>query len=253
MPGIREERMNVTCPQCATVFRVDPAKVPERGVRARCSVCSSLIAVRRPPPAPPALPPEQSIVAVADAPVRPAVAAPVSPPPPPTVPMPSSPVVPPVAPSVPEVAPAAVPTPPSVPEPPPVPRSFGPAVGSSPVRSEAPAAPAPTFGPARDADAAPVGTPRSTGFSNPFLQRDTDPSVRARRLANSLASDLRSYYPEKRARGLAEGNLKALFAEEVRKSWEEYVAQVGEEYARSTPFFIQAMNEHLAEGRPVFG
>src|SRR5690606_9208715 len=47
-PAAREEAMNVTCPQCSTIFRVDPAKVPERGVRARCSVCSGLIAVRRP-------------------------------------------------------------------------------------------------------------------------------------------------------------------------------------------------------------
>ena len=31
--------MNVTCPNCATIYRVDPAKVPEGGVRARCSVC----------------------------------------------------------------------------------------------------------------------------------------------------------------------------------------------------------------------
>ena len=27
--------MNVTCPNCATVFRVDPTKVPEAGVRAQ--------------------------------------------------------------------------------------------------------------------------------------------------------------------------------------------------------------------------
>src|SRR3954471_14415801 len=39
--------MNVTCPNCATVYRVDPAKVPAAGVRARCSVCSAVFAVRR--------------------------------------------------------------------------------------------------------------------------------------------------------------------------------------------------------------
>ncbi|MBA3403998.1 MAG: zinc-ribbon domain-containing protein, partial [Gemmatimonadaceae bacterium] len=37
--------MNVSCPACATVFRVDPAKVPEGGVRARCSACGGVIAV----------------------------------------------------------------------------------------------------------------------------------------------------------------------------------------------------------------
>ena len=39
--------MNVTCPNCATVYRIDPAKVPETGVRARCSICSAVFAVRR--------------------------------------------------------------------------------------------------------------------------------------------------------------------------------------------------------------
>ena len=37
--------MNVTCPNCATVYRVDPAKVPEAGVRARCAVCSEILDV----------------------------------------------------------------------------------------------------------------------------------------------------------------------------------------------------------------
>ena len=37
--------MNVSCPQCSTVYRVDPAKVPEGGVRARCSTCGGVIPV----------------------------------------------------------------------------------------------------------------------------------------------------------------------------------------------------------------
>ncbi|HET7241082.1 MAG TPA: zinc-ribbon domain-containing protein, partial [Gemmatimonadales bacterium] len=39
--------MNVTCPNCASMFRVDPSKVPEGGVRARCNICSAVFAVRR--------------------------------------------------------------------------------------------------------------------------------------------------------------------------------------------------------------
>ena len=39
--------MNVTCPECSSVFRVDPAKIPLAGVRARCSVCGGVIAHRR--------------------------------------------------------------------------------------------------------------------------------------------------------------------------------------------------------------
>jgi hypothetical protein len=88
-------------------------------------------------------------------------------------------------------------------------------------------------------------------FSNPFQQQD--PSTRARRLARALVSDLVVYHPEKRQRGLAEGNLKELFAEEIRKSWEEYVEQVGEELAGTTPYFSEALNEILAEGEQLFG
>ena len=37
--------MNVTCPECSTVYRVDPAKVPAAGVRARCAVCQAVFPV----------------------------------------------------------------------------------------------------------------------------------------------------------------------------------------------------------------
>ncbi|MGD0484798.1 MAG: zinc-ribbon domain-containing protein, partial [Gemmatimonadales bacterium] len=62
--------MNVTCPTCSTVFRVDPARVPAGGVRARCSVCRGVfpVGIAETPPAP--------------APVVAAVAAPPLPPPP---------------------------------------------------------------------------------------------------------------------------------------------------------------------------
>jgi hypothetical protein len=88
-------------------------------------------------------------------------------------------------------------------------------------------------------------------FNNPFLQQD--PSTRARRLARALVSDLVVYHPEKRQRGLSDGNLKDLFAEEIRKSWEEYVEQIGEDVASTTPYFTEALNEILAEGRALFG
>lgn len=218
--------MNVTCPQCATVFRVDPAKVPERGVRARCSVCAGLIAVHRP--------------ATGSA---PSVAAPA--PPPPAV------TRPPVeAPS----APAPVRTPAPEPAPQPEPEAEEVEVEVE-VEVEAPApiapppiAPLPPLPP-------PTGTaprsPAASRFSNPFLQQD--PSARARRLARALISDLVVYHPEKRQRGLADGNLKELFGEEIRKSWEEYAGQVGEDVANTTPYFTDALNEILAEGRKLFG
>lgn len=37
--------MNVTCPECQTVYRIDPAKVTSEKLRARCSVCGGVIAV----------------------------------------------------------------------------------------------------------------------------------------------------------------------------------------------------------------
>ncbi len=37
--------MNVGCAECQSVFRVDPAKVPTGGVRARCSVCGGVMLV----------------------------------------------------------------------------------------------------------------------------------------------------------------------------------------------------------------
>ena len=40
--------MNVSCPDCRSIFRVDPAKVPPTGVRARCSVCSGVISIPAP-------------------------------------------------------------------------------------------------------------------------------------------------------------------------------------------------------------
>jgi len=95
------------------------------------------------------------------------------------------------------------------------------------------------------------GSSSSSRFTNPFLQQD--PSGRARRLARALISDLVVYHPDKRQRGLSEGTLKELFAEEIRKSWEEYAEQVGEDVANSTPHFTDALNEILAEGRQMFG
>lgn len=235
--------MNVTCPQCATVFRVDPAKVPERGVRARCSVCSGLIAVRRPAAAGPAVPHEAPAPVAAPVVERapaPPVMMPVAAPPPPAPPVVEAP---PVAPVAPPAAPAAFAAPTLDDEPlPPLPAPVTPA----PAPVAAPVAPPPP------PPAAPVAPRGGAGrFSNPFLQQD--PGTRARRLARALISDLVVYHPEKRQRGLAEGNLKELFAEEIRKSWEEYAEQVGEDVATTTPWFTEALNEILAEGRPLFG
>lgn len=76
--------------------------------------------------------------------------------------------------------------------------------------------------------------------------------TKAQRLARALVSDMVSYHPAKRAQGLKDGTLKDIFREEVKKSYEEYVLQVGEQLASSTTFFQDALNEILAGGQKIF-
>jgi hypothetical protein len=123
---------------------------------------------------------------------------------------------------------------------------------AAPVQQVPPAAP--PAAPAQPAAPAGIDGSVTAGFKrkpiNPFLSRD--PTQKARRLARALISDMIVYQPDKRQKALQEGNLKEVFGEEVKKSWEEYVDQVGEEIANSTPFFRDALNEILAGGQAVF-
>ncbi len=235
--------MNVTCQDCRSVFRVDPAKVPPNGVRARCSVCGAIMRISvgaATPLTSPAMTPRSGT------PVRtPAVVAstPASIPgirrPTPSAadhtdsstPYPSRPT-----PSVSTPAVASGAPRPLVPPPPPSP---GQMVGAP--------TPAPTA-------TIPPTTSTISGDAkriiNPFLR--SDPMTRAKRLARALVSDMVAYQPSKRADGLANGTLKQLFRDEIRKSYDEYVEQVGRDIAESTAFFQDALNEVLAEGRRVF-
>lgn len=95
-----------------------------------------------------------------------------------------------------------------------------------------------------------TGKPAARRTINPFLSRD--PGIRAKRLARALISDMVTYYPAKHEEGLREGTLKKLFKDEIKKSYEEYVAQVGTEFAESTTFFQDSLNELLANGKKVF-
>jgi len=90
--------------------------------------------------------------------------------------------------------------------------------------------------------------PAVSGFS--FGKRD--PKERARRLARVLVSDMISYNSERHERALANGSLKADFEEEIEKSWKEYVEQVGEEMANGNPFWVEALNDVLAKGEQIF-
>jgi predicted Zn finger-like uncharacterized protein len=322
--------MNVSCPDCRSIFRVDPAKVPSSGVRARCSVCSAVISIpapsgqtpppsggsrpespasesgsrdqsrstppaqgswdpppfasapQRAPAAPPsqgqqrtpAAPPVQRTPAAPPAPPRP-VEAPTAPRPRPesierssltataTPPSPStglpefnSPSTPPsVRPQspgapVPSAPPFAPPSTASGPSAPPFvpsgPPSRPPATSGLPSRPPAaarPPAPALTPSPATSDG----GARRPL---NPFLSKD--PNQRAKRLARALVSDIITYHPAKHAEGLRDGTLKQLFREEIKKSFEEYIAQVGQPLAESTTYFQEALNEVLAAGKKIF-
>jgi hypothetical protein len=85
---------------------------------------------------------------------------------------------------------------------------------------------------------------------NPFLAND--PNHKARRLARALVSDMVAYNPSKREEGLRAGTLKQLFREEIKKSYEEYVEQVGREFADTSTHFQDALNDVLAGGRRIF-
>jgi predicted Zn finger-like uncharacterized protein len=326
--------VNVSCPECRSVFRVDPTKVPSTTVRARCSVCGGVITVTagssiedefaaNPSPArsekrennaasaqrgnaglsmamlenlqaPPTVPrsptPAPSLSAVqpsakgrAPAPEAnpaPPVARPLNPPAaaaPGTVvrpvlfpPRPMMPGAAPasggmtaraiVAPRAPAPAPAATSqaapstqlpaaAPASAPRPITAGNSSAPAATHVNANNPTPSLPprAPAAAPLTSATGAPTPT-RSP--INPFLAND--PHAKAKRLARALVSDLVTYFPQKRQDGLRDGTLKQLFKDEIQKSYEEYVQQVGREFAESTPHFQEALNDLLAGGQTVF-
>ena len=242
--------MNVTCPNCATTYRVDPAKVPEAGVRARCAVCSAVFAVNREGrPAATRAPEPVSAAAPRAAPLprprsprrratsrrrlpsrrcrrrRPCRSRP-EPRPEPPRPEPKR-VEPPPMPAPAASSPAAssaAARPPATPAPaaPVSPVPPRPAAPSRPVQPPPPPAATPSAPPPA---AARPPAPAGSRPVNPFLSQD--PSLKAKRLARALISDMVVYHPAKRQEGLRDGNLKELFDEEIKKSWEEYSDQVG--------------------------
>ncbi len=189
--------MNVRCPKCQTVFRVDPEKVPSGGVRARCARCSAVFALNRDGSAA-ARPANAAALASAPAPA----------PAPAEVPVREA------------AAQPGVPTPPAVRPLPPMP-------------------------------AAPVAPPAQATPGRPSFMKQ-DPNTRAQRLARALVSDIVAYNRDRRDQTLAAGTMKTELREEIRKSWEEYVAQVGLDLARSTPYFREALNDILAKGQKIF-
>jgi hypothetical protein len=145
-----------------------------------------------------------------------------------------------------------MPTPARAPAPPPVQR-----FEAQPTRPVTPPAaappPAPIVAAMPDAPAAPRApslTPMGKRGINPFL--NNDPNQKGRRLARALVSDMIAYQPGKKEEGLANGTLKAIFREEIKKSYEEYVDQIGKEFADTTTHFQDALNDLLAGGQKMF-
>jgi len=299
--------MNVSCPECRSVFRLDPAKITSVAMRARCSVCGGLIAVgaavnwgddlqmATASSATPARPPTPGVVnpvlsrpktpsAAAWPPPLPAESRPVSKPTPAPTPRSAAPATTPAPvasrsaetptpprPRTPPFSPRQVPVAPreELPPQPAADATFGMSFGAPltpPSRSSIPQTPAtpkaptppPAFASSGNVSAA-FSTPSTPAPApavvqrrpiNPFLAND--PNQKARRLARALVSDMVAYHPSKRDEGLQGGTLKQLFRDEIKKSYEEYVEQVGREFAESTAHFQEALNDVLAGGRKIF-
>ncbi|HEX2095391.1 MAG TPA: zinc-ribbon domain-containing protein [Longimicrobiaceae bacterium] len=126
-----------------------------------------------------------------------------------------------------------------------------PAAASTPPVAPAPPTP-PAAAPAPTVEVPSGATPSGPRPGAPSPFGATDPHSKARRLARALVSDMVTYHPERRDTALRDGTLKREFKEEIRKSWEEYVQQVGTEVAHGTTFFRDALNDILARGQKIF-
>jgi hypothetical protein len=149
------------------------------------------------------------------------------------------------------VADAEPATPPATPMPPrlaPSPFQAAPALAPAPSAPPAPPAAAPAPAPSRPAS--PYSP--SAGIPEGLPEAERLKHERARRFARVLASDIAIYNKEKRDRGVQEGNLVAVLGYEIKKSWEVYKERVTPALANSTPYFRDALNEMLAEGKKVF-
>lgn len=256
--------ITVTCPSCNSSFPVDPKKIPENGVNARCSSCGDVFRVER-PVEPEPLPmledfePEvaeqpaattgsEALGAEPHVPAEPAAA----PSDPFATPAPFEQAAPETETELPAAetaeplpAPAEPLPPPEPAEPIPEPEADDAAVAPSPQpTAETPAPPEPTE------EVAEQATRPVQGFT--FGKRD--PTDKAKRLARVLVSDMIMYNAERHQSAMAQGTLQQDFEEEIEKSWNEFVEQVGEELAHGEgrQYWKDALNDILAKGKQVF-
>ncbi len=249
----------VSCPSCSTSFPVDPAKVPEEGVLAQCSMCPEVFEVTRPD----------------DADLAPAAEVDTEVAPEPVIEEPTVEEAPVVeaasdaeelvfetsdgggmdsAVSAVEEVEEVAEVDEAVPE-----HAFGdqeiafdePLVAPEEEALEA-EAPAVEPEPALEEPVAEAEPEPAAPSPGPVQFGKRDPSDKAKSLARSLVSDILAYYKDKHVQSLAAGTLVPDFDEEVEKSWKEYTDQVDDEILANNTFFNDALNEILAEGQSVF-
>lgn len=223
--------MNVRCPQCRTLFRVDPARVPESGANARCSRCGDIFEIR-PPAGPPSQPEPEGASRVPDGGERPESHGAGGARPTPTRAAGS-----PAEPRAPSETPGGRDAP-------------DPDAGVAPATTEAPEVAGEGETPGGGEPPGGASEAPAPGGAAGFGEQDA--GMRARRIARALVSDIVAYHSDRVSDDADPAAVRRAFRGEILKSWDEYVAQVGKEMAESTPHFRNALNEMLAGGREVF-
>jgi hypothetical protein len=92
-----------------------------------------------------------------------------------------------------------------------------------------------------------TGRPREGRTPLRVVAKGLDPE----RLAKLVASDMLLYNREKIERAVGQGCLLSDMAAEIVEAWEFYKGRVGEETAKGTPYFRDAVNNIFGEGNPV--
>jgi len=242
--------MKVECSSCHARYVIPDEKIPVQGARVRCRKCQAVFSGASAPTNRPLIPPTPQQAAPPSLGMDPGIVqgptfgTPMAEPAPqaprsfdsdPFASQPSKepPSAPSPSPQLDRFVNAFAPSAPAVASPPPAPAMPSP---------EAPPAPNPNVSPFSPSAGIPAGLPEAERLKH----------ERARRLARVLASDIAIYNKEKRDRGIQDGNLVAVLGYEIKKSWEVYKERVTAELANATPYFRDALNEMLAEGKKVF-
>lgn len=120
-------------------------------------------------------------------------------------------------------------------------------------QSEARRVPPPVPSPAPSAPE-PPSPPQPAVAGTAFTLGKRDPTDKARRLARVLVSDMIMYNAERHRSALEHRTLAEDFGEEIERSWQEFVEQVGQDLAEGEgrQFWREALNDILAKGEALF-